>query len=68
MLAGGRFALQGAPGELFADPAQLAALGVASPQLALLAAALNRRLGTAFDFSNLGQARDALARRLGGGE
>ncbi|MBN1657142.1 MAG: ABC transporter ATP-binding protein [Anaerolineae bacterium] len=67
VLAGGRFVLEGAPGEMFARPEQLAALGVASPQLARLAAALNRRLGMGFEFSTVAQAREALAERLGWG-
>ena len=68
VLAGGRFGAQGAPGEMFANPARLAALGVASPQLARLAASLNGRMGTRFDFFTLEQAREALARHLAGAE
>jgi energy-coupling factor transport system ATP-binding protein len=64
VLAGARFARVGAPGDLFACPEQIAALGVASPQLARLAVALNRRLGTQFHFFTVDHARDALADHL----
>jgi energy-coupling factor transporter ATP-binding protein EcfA2 len=64
VLDGGRFALSDSPAALFREPRQLAALGVTVPQLARLAADLNRRLGTSFEFSTVSEARDALAAYL----
>lgn len=60
VLNGGRFALEGTPHGLYRHPDRLAALGVAVPQMAHLAAALNARLNTAFDFCSIEEARAAL--------
>jgi len=62
---GARVALEGPPGDVFRQVERLEALGVAVPQLAHVAAELNRRLGTHFDFSTPDEARGALAARLG---
>jgi len=61
----GQAALEGPPRELFRQAERLAALGVAVPQMARLAGALNGQLGTAFDFATISQAREALAVTLG---
>jgi energy-coupling factor transporter ATP-binding protein EcfA2 len=61
---GARIVLEGPPRALFHQVDRLAALGVAVPQMARLAATLNRRLGTAFDFLAVDEARDALAVHL----
>lgn len=63
--AGARIGLEGPPRTIFHQAQRLAALGVAVPQMAQVAAELNRRLGTSFDFYTLEQARDALAAYLG---
>ena len=60
----GRIALEGSPRELFHQIQELTALGVAVPQVAQIAALLNRRLGTSFDFLSLDEARAALAVHL----
>jgi energy-coupling factor transporter ATP-binding protein EcfA2 len=60
----GRIALEGPPHALFQQVDRLAALGVAIPQMALLATALSRRLGTSFDFLTVDEAREALAVHL----
>jgi energy-coupling factor transporter ATP-binding protein EcfA2 len=62
---GGQIALEGPPGVLFHQVDRLASLGVAIPQMARLAATLNRRLGTTFDFLTVAEAQDALAVHLG---
>jgi energy-coupling factor transport system ATP-binding protein len=64
----GRIALEAPPRELFGQAEQLTALGVAVPQMAQVAAGLNRRLGTGFDFLTVDEARGALASLVGGGE
>jgi energy-coupling factor transporter ATP-binding protein EcfA2 len=65
-LAGGaRVVLQGSPGAIFRQVERLETLGVEVPQLAQVAAGLNRRLGTRFDFSTPHEAREALAAHLG---
>jgi energy-coupling factor transporter ATP-binding protein EcfA2 len=61
---GGRIVLEGSPRDLFHRVDRLAALGVAVPQMAQVAAALNERLGTAFDFLTVDEAREALAVHL----
>jgi energy-coupling factor transporter ATP-binding protein EcfA2 len=61
---GGRIVLEGPPRELFQQVDRLAALGVAVPQMAQVAIALNKRLGTAFDFLTVDEAREALAVHL----
>ena len=58
-------ALDGPPRAVFQQVERLAALGVAAPQLSRLAASLNQRLGTHFDFLTLGEALSTLAVRLG---
>ncbi len=63
--SGARVALEGSPAAVFRQLERLDALGVEVPQLAQVAAGLNRRLGTHFDFSTLGEAREALAAHLG---
>ena len=60
----GRIAMEGPPRALFTQPDRLAALGVTIPQMARLAASLNRRLGTSFDFLTADEARQALAVHL----
>jgi len=62
----GRIALEGTPRALFQQVERLSALGVAVPQMAHLAAGLNHRLGTAFDFLTLEEARLALSSSLAG--
>jgi energy-coupling factor transporter ATP-binding protein EcfA2 len=57
-------ALEGPPRDIFGQEERLAALGVGSPQLARVAACLNRRLGTTFDFLSVDNAREALATYL----
>jgi energy-coupling factor transporter ATP-binding protein EcfA2 len=64
VLGEGQVALEGSPRDLFCQAERLAALGVAVPQTVRLADALNRRLGTAFDFLTLEQAAEALAVHL----
>jgi ABC-type multidrug transport system ATPase subunit len=61
---GGCIVLEGSPRELFHRVDRLAALGVAVPQMAQVAVALNERLGTAFDFLTVDEAREALAVHL----
>jgi energy-coupling factor transporter ATP-binding protein EcfA2 len=61
----GKIRLEGSPRSLFAQVNQLAALGVAIPQMAHVAANLNRRLGTRFDFLSEQEAEHALAVYLG---
>jgi energy-coupling factor transporter ATP-binding protein EcfA2 len=61
----GQISLEGPPRTLFAQIDQLAALGVAVPQVARVAAILNRRLGTTFDFLSVEEAQRALAVHLG---
>jgi energy-coupling factor transporter ATP-binding protein EcfA2 len=61
---GARIGLDGPPHDIFGQVQRLAALGVAAPQMARVAAELNRHLGTAFDFLTLEQAQQALAAHL----
>ena len=63
--AGACVGLEGPPRAVFCQAERLAALGVAMPQMAQVAAGLNRRLGTSFDFYTPRQARDTLAAYLG---
>jgi len=65
VLDGGRIALEGTPRDLFHRPGQLAALGVAVPQMARVAVTLNEKLGAAFSFTSVDEARQALAVYLG---
>jgi ABC-type glutathione transport system ATPase component len=60
----GRIAVEGSPRIVFQMVDQMAALGVAIPQLAQVAVSLNRRLGTSFDFLTASEARAALAVHL----
>jgi len=60
----GRIALEASPRDLFRQVERLAALGVSVPQLAQLAAVLNRRLGSAFDFISVDEAQANLQRPL----
>jgi energy-coupling factor transporter ATP-binding protein EcfA2 len=60
----GRIALEGPPRAVFQQVDRLAALGVAVPPMARVAATLNRRLGTAFEFLTVAEAREALAVHL----
>ena len=55
------------PEHVFADRALLAQAGLAAPQVAEVAEALNARLGSAFCFSRLGQAEAELRRILAPG-
>lgn len=61
---GGRIVMEGSPRDLFHQMDRLAALGVAVPQMAQVAATLNERLDTAFDFLTVYEAREALAVHL----
>jgi cobalt transport protein ATP-binding subunit len=65
---GGHIALAGSLRDIFRREFLLAALGVAVPQLARVAATLNRRLGTTFDFLTLEEARRDLSPPLGEGQ
>jgi len=58
---GSRIAWQGPPRTLFQQAERLASMGVAVPQLAILAAALNRQLGAGFDFVTVDEAIATLA-------
>jgi energy-coupling factor transport system ATP-binding protein len=62
---GGRIALEGTPRELFRQVERLTQLGVAVPQMARVAAELNTRLGTGFDFLTVDEGREALAVHFG---
>lgn len=64
-VGGSRVALQGSPGAVFHQVERLESLGVEVPQLVRVAAGLNRRLGTRFDFATANEARAALAAYLG---
>jgi energy-coupling factor transporter ATP-binding protein EcfA2 len=61
---GARIGLEGSPRQVFCQVQRLAALGVAVPQMARVAAALTARLGVTFDFFTLEQARHALVAHL----
>jgi energy-coupling factor transporter ATP-binding protein EcfA2 len=65
MEPGGRIALEGVPRDLYRQAGHLIKLGVAVPQMVRVAAALNERLGTEFDFVTVDEAREALAVHLG---
>ncbi len=60
----GRIALDGSPLSLFRQDAELAALGVAVPQLATLETELNDRLGLGLSFATIEEAATALAVHL----
>jgi energy-coupling factor transporter ATP-binding protein EcfA2 len=62
---GGRIALEGTPRDLFRQVERLTELGVAVPQIAQVAAELNKRLGTGFDFLTVAEGREALAVHFG---
>jgi energy-coupling factor transporter ATP-binding protein EcfA2 len=61
VLDGGQVAMEGTPRDLFCQAERMAALGVAVPQMAQVATALNRRLDSRFDFLTQGEAEEALA-------
>ena len=61
----GQIELAGSPRILFREADRLAALGVAVPQLARVAAILNQKLDTTFDFQSVEDAQGALAGYLG---
>ena len=61
----GQIAMEGTPRALFHQPDRMAALGVAVPQMAQVAATLNQKLGTSFDFVMKDEAEQALAVHLG---
>ncbi len=61
VLDGGQVAMEGTPRDLFHQVDRMAALGVAVPQMAQVAAMLNRRLGTRFDFLTQDEAKEILA-------
>ena len=65
VLDGGQVAKEGTPRDLFCQAERMAALGVAVPQMAQVATALNRRLGTGFEFLTQNEAEQALAVHLG---
>ncbi|MGC9335856.1 MAG: hypothetical protein ACP5JJ_17055, partial [Anaerolineae bacterium] len=58
-------ALEGTPRRVFQQVEHLTRLGVSVPQLAHVAATLNQRLGTEFDFLTVDEAVAALAVHLG---
>lgn len=60
----GRILSEGAPKDLFWREEALRSAGLAAPQVTQVAAALNRRLGTAYRFTRLGEAEIALQRDL----
>jgi energy-coupling factor transporter ATP-binding protein EcfA2 len=60
----GQIGLEGPPKDLFSQVDRLSALGIASPQMAHVAAGLNQMLGAEFDFLTLEEARAALAVHL----
>jgi len=62
---GQAIALSGTPRDVFQQVDRLADLGVSAPQLSRLAACLNRRLGTQFNFLTLDEALAALVVPLG---
>jgi energy-coupling factor transporter ATP-binding protein EcfA2 len=62
---GGRIILDGTPRDLFRQVEPLTQLGVAVPQMAQVAAGLNRRLGTDFDFLTVEEGREALVVHYG---
>ena len=61
---GGQIALEGTPYVLFQQVDELFALGVPVPQMAHLAAILNKRLKTSFQFTTVDEARDTLREYL----
>jgi ABC-type cobalamin/Fe3+-siderophores transport system ATPase subunit len=62
---GAEIVLEGTPRELFRQAERLAQLGVAVPQMAQVAAELNTRLGTDFDFLTVEEGREALVVHFG---
>jgi energy-coupling factor transporter ATP-binding protein EcfA2 len=61
----GRTHLDGTPRELFQQVDRLSALGVRVPVMAQLAARLNQKLGTTWDFLTVSEAQASLAVDLG---
>jgi energy-coupling factor transporter ATP-binding protein EcfA2 len=64
VLDGGRIALEGTPAEVFADAGRLERLGLAAPQVAEAAFALNTRLGTHHRFIHVEDGIRALSADL----
>jgi energy-coupling factor transporter ATP-binding protein EcfA2 len=60
VLAEGRIVLEGAPQEVFSQPAPLRALGLDAPQLSALAEIFREREGKNYGFFTLDQARETL--------
>jgi energy-coupling factor transporter ATP-binding protein EcfA2 len=60
VLAEGRIVLEGAPREIFAQPARLRALGLDVPQLSALAELFRERQGKPYDFFTVDEARGVL--------
>jgi energy-coupling factor transporter ATP-binding protein EcfA2 len=58
----GRIVLEGAPRQVFAQPARLRALGLDAPQLSVVAELFRERAHQTFDFFTLDEAREALLR------
>ena len=65
VLAGGRLVIDDAPRPVLTRPEQLREAGTSVPQMAQLAAMLNQRSGSSFDFLSVEEARHALVRWLG---
>jgi energy-coupling factor transporter ATP-binding protein EcfA2 len=59
-----RISLEGPPHDLFRQVDRLDSLGVEAPQMARVAAALNRQLGTAFAFLTVDEAVEVLGAHL----
>jgi len=66
LMGEGRIVRLDQPSTIFGDPDLLQQAGIAAPQVSQVAASLNRRYGTAYDFTLLDQAERELARDLGG--
>jgi energy-coupling factor transport system ATP-binding protein len=64
VLDGGRVALEGTPAEVFADAGRMERLGLAAPQVAEVAFALNTQLGTDYRFIHVEDGVRALSADL----
>jgi energy-coupling factor transporter ATP-binding protein EcfA2 len=64
VLAEGRIVLEGAPREIFAQPARLRELGLDVPQVSAVAELFRERAGKPYDFFTVDEAREVLASRL----
>ncbi len=60
VLAEGRIAFEGAPREIFAQPARLRALGLDVPQVSVVAELFREREGKPYDFFTVDEAREVL--------